>query len=244
VLYAILKPLTLLAARLLFRLEARGIEHVPPRGPVLLVANHASVLDPPLVGCVTPRPVHFLAKAELFRIPLLGDLIRRLNARPVRRDGADPAALRIALRVLGEEDAVLLVFPEGTRGEEGVLRQPKPGAGMLAVMSGAPVVPVLVRGSGRALPRGAWLPRPRKVTVTFGPPLAIPEVDGRKARYGATSEAMMAAIANLQHGSELSMKTETPTLLRISGRQAAGGAGVSAGSGPPNSTHGRTHGEG
>ena len=93
-LYAICKPLAVLIMKLLFRLEARGTEHVPAHGPLLIVSNHSSVLDPPLVGGMTPRRLTFLAKAELFRIPGFGWLIRRLGAQPLRRDGADPSALR------------------------------------------------------------------------------------------------------------------------------------------------------
>ncbi len=198
-LYATLRLIALGLMRLLFRLEAREPEHVPVSGPVLLVANHSSVLDPPLVGGVAPRQLSFLAKAELFRVPMLGTLIHRLGARPVRREGSDPAAMRMALRVL-EEGGALLVFPEGTRGPEGALRPAKAGAGMLAVMSGAAVVPVYVQGSGRALPRGARLPRPTKVTVTFGAPLRFDAKRGgdRREQYEAASRAMMAAIGRLK----------------------------------------------
>jgi 1-acyl-sn-glycerol-3-phosphate acyltransferase len=186
--------------RALFRLEARGTSHVPLRGPVLLVANHSSVLDPPLVGGACPRQLSFLAKAELFGVPGLGRLIRALNARPIRREGADAAALRVALRVL-EQGGALLVFPEGTRGPEGSLREPKPGAALLAVLSGAPVVPVLVRGSGGAWPRGRRLPRPAKVRVTFGAPLRFDRPAGadKKDYYDSVSRDMMAAIAQLQN---------------------------------------------
>jgi 1-acyl-sn-glycerol-3-phosphate acyltransferase len=185
--------------RLLFRVEGRGTEHVPAEGPVLIVANHSSVLDPPLVGGMCPRQLTFLAKAELFRIPGFGGLIRRLGARPLRREGADPSALRTARRVLAEGKA-LLVFPEGTRGEEGRLREAKPGAALLAVQSGATVVPVYVSGSGRAWPRGRRLPRPAKVVVTFGAPLRFQRATGadRKAQYEAASRQMMAAIAELR----------------------------------------------
>jgi 1-acyl-sn-glycerol-3-phosphate acyltransferase len=198
-LYEILKPLVVLLFRLLFRLEGRGTEHVPRAGSVMLVANHSSFLDPPLVGAVTPRPLGFLAKEELFRIPLFGRLIHALNARPLRRAGSDPRALRTALRVL-EEGRALLVFPEGTRGDEGALRTPKAGAGMLAVLSGVPVVPVYVEGSGRVWPRGRRFPRRGKVIVRFGPPLRFERGgDGRerKGQYEAASRAMMDAIGAL-----------------------------------------------
>jgi 1-acyl-sn-glycerol-3-phosphate acyltransferase len=203
-LYAILKPIAVALMRLLFRLESVGRELVPTTGPLLLVSNHMSVLDPPLVGGAAPRPVCFMAKEELFRIPLFGRLIRALNARPVRRDGSDMRALKGALALL-QEGRALLVFPEGTRGREGEpLRAGKPGVGMLAVLSGAPVVPVYVSGSGAALPRGRALPRPTKVRVTFGPPLTF-KAEGkragderRKEAYREAAQEMMRAIAQLR----------------------------------------------
>lgn len=242
-LYAILKPLVVAVMRLYWRLQGHGYQHVPRSGPVLLVANHSSVLDPPLVGGMAPRRVSFLAKAELFDIPLFGRLIRGLNAHPVRREGADPAALRTALRLL-ERGEILLVFPEGTRGEEGVLRAGKPGAGMLAVLSGAPVVPVYIRGSGQAWPRGRWIPRPTKITVAFGPPLRFEREDDartKKESYEAASRAMMAAIARLKDAAD---RTEP---CAASPREVAfGGVGAGGASTPSKSMHGRNgqHGEG
>jgi 1-acyl-sn-glycerol-3-phosphate acyltransferase len=201
VFYQVMKALALGALRLLFRHRAIGAEHVPLTGGALLASNHMSHLDPPVVGVGAPRPLHFMAKAELFRIPLFGGLIRRLNARPIRREGSDPGALRAAMRVL-EEGRALLIFPEGTRGDEGVIRPAKTGAGMLAVLSGAAVVPVFVRGSGRAWPRGRRLPRPAKVTVTFGQTLRFEAERGadRKRQYEIASREMMEAIARLRDG--------------------------------------------
>jgi len=223
-LYAILKPLVVVVMRLFFGLRSRGVEHIPREGPVLFVANHASVLDPPLIGGASPRKVGFLAKAELFEIPVFGGLIRRLGAQPLRREGADAGALRTALRVL-KNGGALLVFPEGTRGEEGVLRPAKAGAGMLAVLGAARVVPVYVSGSGRAWPRGRRFPRPARVTVTFGPPL--PVVAGgsanRKDDYEAVSRAMMAAIAGLRDSASStdSRAISEPAIAR-DGRRAVG----------------------
>ena len=223
-LYAVLKPLTAAVARLLFGLESRGAEHVPADGPVLLVANHASFLDSPLVGAVTRRRLSFLAKAELFDVPLFGGLLRRLGARPLRREGPDAGALRAALRVLRDSGA-LLIFPEGTRGQGGVLGPAKPGAGMLAVLGKAPVVPVYVSGSDRAWPRGRRLPRPAKVTVTFGPPLAVTHGAGanRKDDYEAVSRQMMAAIAGLRDSAS---PTDLRAAIARDGRRAVGGVGV------------------
>ena len=198
-LYASCKLIAVVLMKLLFRLETHGTENVPVRGPLLIVANHSSVLDPPLVGGAAPRRLTFLAKAELFRVPGFGALIRRLGAQPLRRDGADASALRAAQRALHDGGAVL-VFPEGTRGDEGILRPAKPGAALLAMQTGVPVVPAYVSGSGRAWPRGQRLPRPAKVVVTFGAPLTFERAAGadRKAQYEAASRRMMAAIAQIK----------------------------------------------
>jgi 1-acyl-sn-glycerol-3-phosphate acyltransferase len=200
VLYAVLKPTVGALARVWFRLSAVGAEWVPREGPLLLASNHSSVLDPAMIGAVLPRELDYMAKTELFRVPGFGALIQRLNAHPVDRTGSDSAALRLALRLLGGGRAVL-VFPEGTRGTEGQLQAARAGAGMLAVLSGAPVVPVYIRGSGLALPRGAVWPRPRRVTVTFGAPIRFGRDRGR-SRYQEVSEEIMAAIGRLKTGAE------------------------------------------
>ncbi len=159
-LYAFLKPIAVFLMRAWFGLRVRGAEHVPASGPALIVSNHQSILDPPVIGGAARRQIYFLAKAELFRIPMFGSLIRALHARPVRREGSDPGALRTAAQLLGEGKA-LLVFPEGTRSLNGRLGEGKPGVGMLAVTSGAPVVPVYVSGTLEALPKGSAWPRGR-----------------------------------------------------------------------------------
>ena len=197
-LYAVLKPIAVVLMRLGWKLEVRGAEHVPRTGPVLIVSNHVSVLDPPFVGGAAPRALYFLAKEELFAIPLFGRLIHALNARPVKRDGSDTRALKAALKLLAENRAILL-FPEGTRGVEGRLGEGKAGAGMHAVMSGAPVVPVYVSGTARALPAGRAMPRRCRVRVTFGPPLSFKAVSGerRKEQYREATSEMMRAIGQL-----------------------------------------------
>ena len=215
-LYAVLKVPAVAIARTMFRLESRGRENVPATGAVLLAANHSSVLDPPLIGSATDRQLSFLAKAELFDLPLLGGLIRRVNARPIRREGADPSALRTAMRVL-EDGGALLIFPEGTRGDEGIIRSAKTGAGMLAVLSGAAVVPVYIQGSGRAWPRGRKLPRPAKVTVTFGKALRFEAERGadRKRQYEIASREMMEAITRLKDGSSDRARTRWSSVSAV-----------------------------
>jgi cytidylate kinase len=215
-LYAVLRVPAVVIARTMFRLESRGRENVPATGAVLLAANHSSVLDPPLIGSATDRQLSFLAKAELFDLPLLGGLIRRVNARPIRREGADPSALRTAMRVL-EDRGALLIFPEGTRGDEGIIRSAKTGAGMLAVLSGAAVVPVFIKGSGRAWPRGRKLPRPARVTVTFGTALRFEAERGadRKRQYEIASREMMEAITRLKDGSSDRARTRWSSVSAV-----------------------------
>jgi 1-acyl-sn-glycerol-3-phosphate acyltransferase len=202
VLYGILKPLAVFLMRTWFGLRVRGAEHIPSSGPALIVSNHQSILDPPLIGGATSRQIYFLAKAELFRIPVFGPLIRALHARPVRREGSDPRALRTAALLLKEGKA-LLVFPEGTRSLDGRLGEGKPGVGMLAVTSGAPVVPAYVSGTLEALPKGAVWPRRSQVSVSFGPALHFkaPIGSGRKERYREAAEEMMRGIQQLKEQS-------------------------------------------
>ena len=195
-LYAVLRPLTLALLRIAFRFRTMGVQNIPAEGPVLLASNHVSFLDPAAIGAAASRRLHFMAKVELFRVPVLGAVIRRLNAHPVVREGSDASALRLALGLLRDGRA-LLVFPEGTRGTEGSLRPGRAGAGMLAALAEVPVVPVYVQGTGHALPRGAILPRPARITVAYGPPLRFARGRG-KARYQAISDEIMTAIGRLR----------------------------------------------
>lgn len=195
-LYGIVRRTALGVLRVGFRLRAVGLEHVPSAGPALLAANHVSALDAAVVGAAVRRPLHFMAKAELFRVPVLGGLVRRLNAHPVERSGADATALRLALGLLRDGQA-LVVFPEGTRGGSADLRPGRAGTGMLAALGAVPVVPVYVAGTLRALPRGRCLPRPTRITVAYGPPLRFDRIRGR-TRYQAISDEIMAAIGRLK----------------------------------------------
>lgn len=128
----------------IFRFRAYGTHHIPAEGPVILCSNHISVLDPPTVGIALNRKVHFMAKAELFRIPLFGRLIRTLGAFPVNRGGVSRESIRLALQLL-QDGNVMGVFPEGTRAAAGSAG--KKGAASLALKSGAVVIPVTIVGS-------------------------------------------------------------------------------------------------
>lgn len=139
-----------LAFRLWFQIymgvRVTGAEHVPRRGAVLLCGNHRSVWDPMLVGALVLRRSWYIAKDELFRYPLLAPILRLVGAYPVRRHAADRAALKRSLEVLGAGGSLVL-FPEGTRSKSGRLGPVEPGAALLALRTGAPVVPVGIRGA-------------------------------------------------------------------------------------------------
>jgi 1-acyl-sn-glycerol-3-phosphate acyltransferase len=156
-------------------LTVLGRDRVPKSGPVILAPVHMSVIDPPLVGAVSPRPVTFMAKEELFRIAGLGPLIRSLGAFPVRRGENDSSAFRFALKCL-EDGGALLVFPEGSRNDGQTMLTLQVGTGLLARKSGAAVVPVGISGTQRMLPKGAKTPRRSPLVVVFGEPFTYAEV--------------------------------------------------------------------
>jgi glycerol-3-phosphate dehydrogenase (NAD(P)+) len=160
--------------RVYFRLGRFGRAHIPARGPVLLVANHRSFLDPFVIGLMVRRPIYFVAKEELFLFhPVVSWLLAALGAFPIRRGGADHEAMNTARAILERGDCVLM-FPEGTRVRPGALGRPKRGVGRLALESGAPVVPVAVIGTEAV--RDGWRIRPHGVRVRAGAPLCFPRV--------------------------------------------------------------------
>ncbi|HTG43275.1 MAG TPA: lysophospholipid acyltransferase family protein, partial [Verrucomicrobiae bacterium] len=146
------------------RWTVAGAENVPPTGPAILASNHASFLDPPLVGAATTREINYLARESLFRFPVVGTILRNVNAVPVDREGGGAAGLRAILDRLLAGGAIIL-FPEGTRSNDGELQKAKSGIGLTVIKSEAPVIPVRVFGTFQALNRGHAFPRPRKVAV-------------------------------------------------------------------------------
>jgi len=198
-LYAIAKILLTIFFRLFNRWEVADRGCVPNGGGVLLIANHTSYADPPIIGTACPRPVNFMAKAELFDMPVLGWLIRRTHAFPVRRGASDREAIRRATRIL-REGRVLLMFPEGTRSPNGRLQPPEHGAAFVALSAEAEVVPVAIDGADRLLPLHSPLIRPAKLRLRFGRPVDLTRFRGQRlARelLQQASEQMMAALHDL-----------------------------------------------
>jgi 1-acyl-sn-glycerol-3-phosphate acyltransferase len=171
---------------ILFRLRAVGVENIPLQGPVMLCSNHISNWDPPLLGTKIPRKVHFMAKAELFDVPLLAPLIRTLGAFPVKRGGVSKESIRKAIGLL-KDGNVMCVFPEGTRNNLAAMG--KKGAATLALRAGATVVPIAIVGDYRPF---------RRMTVVYGKPLDLSAfADGTPEQIEQATEVIMNAIRDL-----------------------------------------------
>ena len=189
-----------------FRWRVYGADNVPGTGGVILASNHASFLDPPLVGSALPREINYLARESLFRFPGIGALLRSWNAVPVDRDGGGAKGLKMILARLLAGNAIIL-FPEGTRTKDGQLQPARSGIGLTVIKSTAPVVPVRVFGTFEAYGRNHKIPRPRRVAVKYGRALDFARLRAEaetcdKARlkeiYQQVADEIMAAICRLE----------------------------------------------
>lgn len=196
-LYRILKPPVKWLLWKFFAIHVDGLERIPSQGAAILAANHRSWLDALVVAIMADRPVHMVAKESLFRIPIIGFILRRAYVLEARRDGTDYVVLRRALQALKEGHLVGL-FPEGTRSRTGELLEPRGGVALLALHSAAPVLPVAVRGTEQVYERG-WFWHPRPVHVAVGEPVYLGRRTGRLARQELTeaSGRIMGAISSL-----------------------------------------------
>lgn len=178
------------------RLEVHGVEHIPSSGAVILAANHLSNADPIIIAAVLPRATVFMAKRELLRLPGMVWVVRAFGSFTVRRGAADREAIRRALEAL-EQGRSLAVFPEGTRSRSGALGEPYAGVGMLALRTGAPVVPIGISGTDQVSPFKLLWQRPR-VVVRVGRPIPAARVSGALRGAGREhTERVMEAIADL-----------------------------------------------
>lgn len=177
--------------RILYRWRIEGRENIPDKGPFIICSNHISWIDPPLVGCAIPArlQVHFMAKAELFRNAVIRAVLRGVGAFPVKRDRADHAAIRTSLRLL-QEGKVLGLFPEGTRSKTGSLQQAQNGAAMIALRTGAPILPVAIAGPYR-------LGRPVRLYIGAPFKFTAGENGERRVNLDQSSVAIMESIEAL-----------------------------------------------
>jgi 1-acyl-sn-glycerol-3-phosphate acyltransferase len=202
------------SAHLLAGYQVSGLEHVPAEGAFLLAANHKSYLDPPLLGACLPREIRYFAKKQLFRVPLLGPMIRNYGAVPVNREGFDRKGVTTALEILADGEG-LLVFPEGTRIRRPGLAEPKEGIALLALRSGVPVVPAVILST--------WEPRRNllrriPIRVRIGPPMSFGRMEpgpAARERYPLIAKAVMEAIATLME-QEPQSRVGSPEVIRPS----------------------------
>ncbi len=170
--------------RLFCRMKAVGIDRIPRSGGCIVVANHASYLDPPVLGAaVTHRMVHYMARDSLFRPPIMKWVLDHLGVVPLNRDRGDVGALRRALRIL-QDGGALGFFPEGTRSLTGRMQPAKAGVGFLVAKAGVPVIPARITGTFEAWPKGRRF-RPHPVRVVYGAPITPEEI----AAFGTGGEA-------------------------------------------------------
>ncbi|HEX6420229.1 MAG TPA: lysophospholipid acyltransferase family protein [Acidimicrobiales bacterium] len=175
--YQALSGLFGLLAKVWFRLEIRGREHLPPHGPFVLAPVHRSNLDFILVSTVRRPRMRYMGKATIWKWRPLGRFVSMLGAFPVHRGTADREALRTCLRVIENGEAVVM-FPEGTRRSGPTVHELFDGPAYVAARTGVPLVPVGIGGSAEAMPKGARFIRPHKIVIVVGPPIHPPPGDG------------------------------------------------------------------
>ncbi len=186
--YSIAKGIVSFFLIFVFRLRRRGIENVPKEGGVILAFNHKSYWDPVAAALTSKRRLHFMAKAELFKNPLFGGLIKSLGAFPVSRGKNDIGAIKAAMKILRGGE-VMLIFPEGGRIKNGKKVKAKAGVAVIAQMAGVPVVPVNISGEYK------WL---HKITVTYGEPIYLDKPDGKKTDQAAAQAQAENILENIR----------------------------------------------
>lgn len=191
---------------LFFQRREAGWENIPKEGPMILAGNHASYMDPPLIGASCPRALSYLGRESLFTSPTFCWWLHAVGSVAVDRDGTSGKGLKTILARLGQGEGIIL-FPEGTRTSDGRMQPGRAGIGLIALKSGAPVVPVRVFGTFEAWGRHRRLPRLSPVAVRFGPPLRFEALAAEaetatrvrvKEIYQEVTDQILAAIARLE----------------------------------------------
>ncbi|MDD5555903.1 MAG: lysophospholipid acyltransferase family protein, partial [bacterium] len=166
--YSVFRALYRLFFATAFRWEVEGLEHIPATGGAVLAVNHASALDPPLAGAALRRKIWYVGRATLVRNRLVEFILACQHLIPITRGEADLGATKRIIRLIRSGNIVLM-FPEGTRSEDGALGLAREGIGMFISRARTDVIPCYISGAWRALPKGCLLPRPRKIRVAYGP---------------------------------------------------------------------------
>ena len=180
-----------------FRGRVYGRENVPQKHPLVVVSNHASYFDPPLLSCCVGRPVAFMAKEELFEVPVLKEGIRLYGAYPVKRGSGDRGAIRSALTAL-KDGWLVGIFLQGTRTPDGSIDDPKLGAAMIAAKAQVPLLPVSLWGTEKILTKDSMFPHPVPLTIRIGEIINPPESNKRQALERVTEQC--ATVINQLHG--------------------------------------------
>lgn len=181
----------------LYGFKVEGAENLPSTGALIVASNHQSYADPVILAVVSRRPIRFMAKAELFKIPVLGNLVRWYKAFPVKRDQADLQAIKSALAFLAE-GRVVGIFPEGTRYKDGDLGPGLRGAGLIALKSGVPVVPVAIVGSEKIMADHNWRPGFPRIRAVVGEPFTIDRKRKERDEVSRATSEIMRRIAMLK----------------------------------------------
>jgi len=199
--YAISRFIFYVLLKIICKIEFKGQENFPKKGPFIIAANHASNVDPAVLGvfCNTAQVI-FMAKKELFNHPKFGWWFKVIGCIPIDRYSKDFKPLKVAIERL-KKGAVLGIFPEGTRSPDGRLQKAELGVGLLAVKTGVPVVPLYVSGTIKVLPKGATKLKSHKVKARTGKPIDLTESMGFKEKrkvYESIGEKIMQAISHLK----------------------------------------------
>ena len=197
--YNIFYNLTKLIARMFFSLRIVHPERMVESGPLIIAVNHSSFFDPPLAGICSRRAVYFLARKTLLQWPVFGSLFPSMNVIPVERDGNDMSALREVIKKIKAGNGVVL-FPEGTRSQDGNLQPARAGIGLVIAKTGAPVLPMRIFGAYEAFPKKATRLHLSPITVVIGNPIHFSEQDlssPSRATYQLLSNRVMESIAAL-----------------------------------------------
>jgi 1-acyl-sn-glycerol-3-phosphate acyltransferase len=174
--------------KLFYRWDIKGVENIPKTGGAIISPNHISFFDPPLTGSAMKRPLYFMAKKELFDLPVFGWVIKRTNAFPVKRSVQDVNAVRHALSLL-KDGHLLLMFPEGTRSQDGKLGRAKSGPGMVACNAQVPLIPVKIKNTNIML-------KFKKIKIKYGRPIYPPK-EFTKNDYVTISQKVLDEISKM-----------------------------------------------